>query len=121
VCIGLFGFVEGGEPIGFLIAVVGGGVMASSLRHVLVTKEGVRLRYVWRSVSIPWHEVVAFDRRMVRRWYGERLNRPVAILTDGSYRPIPGAEQVSLFANPTLRLRVVDRLEELRREAQWRV
>jgi hypothetical protein len=85
---------------------------------VLVTQEGVRLRYIWRSVSIPWGDVVAFDRRWVRSWYGERLNRPVVILSDGSHRPIPGAEQASLLPNPYLRLRVVDQLEVLRREHQ---
>ena len=120
VCVGLFAVVQGHVPFGLLAVVFGGGVVASSFRHVLVTQEGVRLRYVWRSVFVPWEEVVAFDRRTTPNWFGERLKLPVVILTNGSHRLIPGANQAAWLPKPHARLRVVDALEALRREHQQR-
>ncbi len=120
VSAGVFLASDGVQLFGAGTVLVGGGTLASSFRHVRASRDGVRLDYVWRRISIPWSQVVAFDMRAVRLWYGERVNRPVVILADGSYRSIPGAQQVALLPNPHIRLRVLDRLESLRREYQGR-
>lgn len=87
-------------------------------RGVEPDDEGVRLRYIVRSRFVRWEDVAYFGLAEKRNWFGERAQRPLAVLRSGERLVVPGADKMSwLGEGPEgTRFSVLDTLERLRNE-----